>query len=90
MAKLKVFSGMSYPGGKQTKTIVAATSQKKAAELAGVSLNYLREHWSVTGNAAQIRVATSKPGTVFYGEDRWGNEQWIERFTGVIHTVTPA
>ncbi|MGE8063800.1 hypothetical protein [Pseudomonas sp. NPDC089569] len=62
---LKVFGGLTMVKGKQVRTIVAASSQKKAAELVGVSLSYLRGYWSETGNAVELKTALSQPGVVF-------------------------
>jgi len=45
--------------------IVAARSQKHAAELMGVTLSRLRDYGSVTANDVQVATATAEPGTVF-------------------------
>lgn len=72
--KLKVFGGLMIINGKQVRIIVAATSQKKAAELTGVSLAHLRDYWSVTGNAVELDVALSKPNTVFVSDSDFGKD----------------
>lgn len=65
MMALKVFSGLTFACGKPLRTIVAASSQAKAAQLIGVPVSEIRNYWSVTGNAHQIDVALSQPGVVF-------------------------
>lgn len=62
---LKVFVGLTMVHGKQVRTIVATTSQKKAADLVGVSLSMVRGYWSETWNEQELQVALAQPGTVF-------------------------
>lgn len=62
---LKVFSGLTFAGGQQLRTIVATTSQARAAQLVGVPISVIRDYWSVTGNAHQVDTAMSQPGVVF-------------------------
>ena len=44
---------------------MAASSQKQAAEKLNVSVNHLRNYFSVTGNPLECEVALSQPGVVF-------------------------
>lgn len=60
----KVFGGLSFVRGKQLRTIVAAKSQKAAAEALGVSLSYLRNYYAITGNRQELEQALSQPGVV--------------------------
>lgn len=62
---LKVYGGLTIVHGQQVRTIVAANSQKAAAELAGISLSYLRGYWAVTSNELEMKTAMESPGTVF-------------------------
>ena len=62
---LKVWGGLTLKGGKQHRTIVAATSQANAAEALGCTLHELRGYWAVTGNKTELGVALAKPGQVF-------------------------
>lgn len=63
--ELKVFSGLMHGRGRvQVRTIVAATSQKHAAELLGIGLSELRGWWSCTGNETELAAALACPGTV--------------------------
>lgn len=62
---LKVFSGLTHVRGQQVKTIVATSSQAKAAQLVGVSIGEIRDYWAVTGNSHQVETAMSQPGVVF-------------------------
>lgn len=60
--RLKVY-GCNEDG--RYRAIVAATSQKAAAELIGISVNHLREYGSQTGNAKEIEIAMRRPGMVW-------------------------
>lgn len=62
MSKLKVY-GVNYDG--RTRRIVAATSQKKAAELTGVSFYSFSNYGCETGNKEEIEIAMKNPGTVW-------------------------
>ncbi|WP_020190761.1 hypothetical protein [Pseudomonas putida] len=61
---LKVFGGLKQVQGKQLRTIIAASSQKKAAELLEVSVSYLKDYFAVTGMAAEVEAALAIPGVV--------------------------
>lgn len=65
MAKLKVFGGALIKRGVQSRFIVAATSVKKAADVAGCSISEIRNYWSESGNQKEIAIATAKPETLF-------------------------
>lgn len=71
---MKVFGGIIFRNGKQVRAIVATTSQKRAAELVGVSLSELRDYWSVTGNDIEMQTACSEPGRVFVASTIMGND----------------
>jgi hypothetical protein len=62
MRELKVYGGMTFQGGEQVRTIVAATSWVKAAEATGMKVAYIREYWSITGNKDEIDAAMKSPG----------------------------
>lgn len=53
-------------GGKQVRAIVAAPSQRKAAELLEMSLYEFRLYAAETGNQIEIQTATSAPGQIFW------------------------
>jgi len=53
-------------GNKQVTAIVAASSQRKAADALNVGLHHFRGYASETGNRIQIEVATAQPGVVFW------------------------
>lgn len=67
--KLRVFGGMNtHPRlGGQARCVIAAPSQREAAEGAGISLHYFRGYWTETGNAREIAVALAHPGVPCYG-----------------------
>ena len=83
---LKVFSGMHCYAGKQHALFVAATSAKSAAELVTeatrqpMSVGYIRNYWTITGNKDQLKAALEKPGVVLrYKSDRWQeNPEFVE------------
>jgi hypothetical protein len=62
---LKVFSGLVKVMGIQRPTIVAATTQKRASELLGVSIRIMCDYWEVSEDQTEIAVATAQPETVF-------------------------
>jgi len=74
MAKLKVYGGLTFVNGKQLRTIIAETSQKKASKKLGITLGDLRNYWSATGNKIEVDMATSKPGFVFKASTSMGSD----------------
>jgi hypothetical protein len=72
--KLKVFGGLTCENGKQVRTIVAATSKKKAAELVGVSLYGFSDFWCETGNDTELETALASPMTVFKSSSCTNND----------------
>ena len=63
--ELKVYGGLMYGRGQvQVRTIVAASSQKQAAELLGIGLSKLRGCWGCTGDETELAAALACPGTV--------------------------
>ena len=73
--KLKVY-GIGWMG--RHRRIVATTSKKKAAELIGTSLYHFNEYGCETGNEEEIKLAMSKPETVFEREDWRAGAPWVE------------
>ncbi len=61
---LKVFGGLKQVRDKQLRTIVAASSQKQAAELLGISVSFLKDFFPVTGTPAEVAAALAAPGIV--------------------------
>jgi hypothetical protein len=62
--KLKVFGGILYLQGGEHRAIIATSSQKKAAEIVGVSLWSFRKYWTETGNKKELEAALSEPEVV--------------------------
>ena len=62
MTKLKVYRWTSRG---THETVAATTSFKAAAALAHQSIGSFRDWCSVSGNPEHIRIAMTKPGTVF-------------------------
>lgn len=60
--KLKVY-GVNYDG--KERLVVAASSQKLAAQLMGVTIGCMRDFGSVTGNKEEIAKAMIEPGRVW-------------------------
>lgn len=69
MPNLKVFV-VNYGG--THKLMVATTSQKKAADLMALPLSHVRDFGSVTGNPADVELATKHPGMVMIRSDKHG------------------
>lgn len=61
------------------RVIVAAKSQREAADLIGCSLHHLRGYAAETGNAIELGVALNKPKTVFWRDDNDWNAPYVER-----------
>lgn len=59
---LKVFG---YWGGGSARGIVAAASQRRAAELLGITLDALRQYGCETGNDTEVALCTANPEVVF-------------------------
>ena len=62
--KIKAFAGSISIMGEQTKVLVGATSQKAAAEIAGVSAFEVRTYWTWTGSSKKVRAAIAMPGAI--------------------------
>lgn len=60
--KLKVFGGCLTGSD---RTIVAATTKKRAAELLRVSIHYFNSYCNETGNEAEVQLALSNPEVVY-------------------------
>ena len=67
--KLKAFGGLLFRGGKQVRSVLATTSQKKAADILDMSLYEFRNYWGETFNDKEVSVAMSEPGKIFIVED---------------------
>lgn len=65
MSELHVWGTMTFALGYQSRTVVAARSRAAAARALDVSSAYLRDYGSITGNEAEIEIATSRPGVAF-------------------------
>jgi len=58
--------------------IVAATSKQEVARIIGKDRPSQLWNLTDTGNASEVATAMSKPGTVFYREDRYHDTPWTE------------
>lgn len=75
MAKIKVFGGQGRGRGKvQVRTIVAASSQKRAAEILNIGLYDFRSRFSETVNPVELKIALAKPGVVFQASSTMGSD----------------
>ena len=78
---LKVWGGLVHMGARgQCRTVVAATSQAKAAEALHCTISELRGWWSVSGNKDDLAAALSEPGRVFMASSSMGRD-----FRPVVH-----
>jgi len=64
MKKLKVWAGMDFRkkvpqrnGSTQTRTLVAATTKKRAAELVGWKMHEFNGYWTEIGNTVELAIA---------------------------------
>lgn len=81
---MKVFSGLysialasDESHHAQHKAVVATTSQKKAAEIVGVSLRDIATYWSLTGNKDDIAIALARPETLMIKSGSgFGSGEW--------------
>ena len=55
-------------GSRQTREVLAARSAAEAMRISGQSRHFFKEYVCETGNDEEVRVAMSKPGTVFWTE----------------------
>lgn len=75
MAKLKVYGGVERGRGKsEVRTIVATTSQKRAAEILGLSLSAIRNYYDESGCELELKVALAEPESVFQASTSRGND----------------
>jgi hypothetical protein len=79
----KVFGGQLKRNGKRLRTIVAAPSQKIAAEYLGISMSYLREYFPVSDNENEVKVAMKQPGVVFQAVEE-GSKKFLPLEKGPI------
>lgn len=64
---MKVWGGMAMKGGEQRRVFMAGTI-KDFGEATGLTRDYM----AATGNAAELEVALSEPGVLFFTLDRHG------------------
>ena len=57
MRKLKVWGGLTFRGGKQVRTIIAATTKKRIMEIGRLSIYELNNYWAETGNEVELETA---------------------------------
>jgi hypothetical protein len=77
---MKVYGGRWRRG---SRCIIAAKSGAEAVRIlkrAGVHFtsHEFKLYWSQTSNVDDLRIALSKPGTPFEGEDRFGRSEYHE------------
>lgn len=68
MKRLKVYGGLTFRGTTQHRIIVATTSQKKVAEVVGITLYEVQNYWAETGNEEELKIALASPEKVFIKE----------------------
>lgn len=79
----KVFGGQLKRNGKRLRTIVAAPSQKAAAEYLGVSMSYLRDYFPMSDDENEVKVAMKQPGIVFQAAEE-GSSKFLPLEKGLI------
>ena len=66
MKKYKVWGGLIYGNKGAKRTIIATKTKKKAIELLELPYSYFNDYWCETGNEKELKLALSKPETIFY------------------------
>lgn len=61
-----MFVGWTFVDGKQTRTVVACSSQRELSHIVNESLYYVRQMWGETGNEDQIVLALKTPRIQVY------------------------
>ena len=78
MQKIKVFGGKLFRkvDGKltQVRTVVATTSQKKAAQLLGITLHELRNNWSEIEEEYSYDKAIANLDVVLWASSYFGHD----------------
>jgi hypothetical protein len=59
--KLKVYGIYLFEGNREGRCVVAAYTQKQAAEILNVSIYYLRQFGSQTWNELELKTALAEP-----------------------------
>lgn len=82
--RLQVFGDSLMVRGKGLRTIVAATSCASAARALSevgicVTAGHVALNWYATCDSAELRIAMTKPGTVFQQKGRHGNFVELEK-----------
>lgn len=80
MKEYKVYGGLTMIKGKQRRTIIAARTKKRAAEIIGGSVSHFRDYWCVTGNETEIKIALAEPETVFiaHGDQNGSDRKYVK------------
>lgn len=68
MAEMRVWGWLGFRGARQTREVVAAPSKAAAARAAGERDPRRLFCLGETRNAEEVRLATSRPGVVFWTE----------------------
>jgi hypothetical protein len=68
--KLRTFGVTAFAAGEQARLIVAAYTQREAADLFNLSVYYLRTYGSESMNTLEVSLTQAKPGQVFYRPTR--------------------
>lgn len=71
MRKLKVYGGLLHTNHGQRRHIMASTSWAKVAIATKCSIGFLRDYWSITGNATEIETAMKSPETLINTHRHW-------------------
>jgi hypothetical protein len=58
----------------QVRSIIAAASQREAAEIIGMSLYEFRQYWAETGNKIELVAALVKPRTILQATTSMGDD----------------
>lgn len=87
--KLKVYGGHLFGGSfgpRGSRVIIATTSWKRASEILKTSLSHIKNYWSITGNAHELKIALAKPHVPLFVSDKdaWPAEPRYKEATWLI------
>ena len=80
--RLRVYHSSDFRLGEQVEVVAAVHSKVEFSRATGLTLGYIRNYASETGNAYQIKAAMQRPGTVYWrplnqhGEPVYQEKDW--------------
>ena len=66
MSRLQVYAGNKSMNGELIRVIIATITQEQAELILGIDYYTFKAYYYETDNIFEIKIATAKPGTIFY------------------------